>query len=301
MKRLRHLLEYAVFRVMLFGVDLLPLKAAGGLGRALAGAWWSVDRRRQRVACDNILRTGVESDPKRARALSKRAAQHFGMVVIESLKSSGLLDDERWRDHLELEIPPDVQAVLDDPKQGLIMASGHLGNWELAAQFLSRYKPVSGITRPMNNPLIEEVITRRKPRYRFRPISKYSKDPSRFLEVLDEGGILALLMDQHPTVGGVPVDFFGHAAPTYTTAAMLHLVTRAPLCFGVCQRLGPGRFRLRTSGLIRVAPSGKKKQDVLEVLQSLNAQLEDAIRETPEQYLWGHRRWRDRDGVPGPQ
>ena len=173
------------------------------------------------------------------------------------------------------------------------MASGHLGNWELAAQFLSRYKPVSGITRPMNNPLIEAVITRRKPRYRFRPISKYSKDPGRFVQVLGDGGILALLMDQHPTVGGVPVDFFGHSAPTYTTAAMLHLVTRTPLCFGVCERTGPGRFVLRTSPVIQVSPSGKKKQDVLQILQTLNAHLEEAIRRSPEQYLWGHRRWRD--------
>ena len=245
------------------------------------------------MARDNILGSGIETDPRRAKALSRRSAEHFGLVVIESLKSAQILEEGREQENLQLAISPDVMAVLEDPEQGLIMASGHFGNWEIAAQWLSRFKPVAGITRPMNNPRVEELIQRRKPRYRFHPIPKYAANPGRFLELLESHEILALLTDQHARQGGMKVDFFGRPAATYTTAAMLHLVTRAPLCFAACRRVAPMRFELSTSPLIQHRPTGKKKDDVRAILEILNDHLERVIHQAPDQYLWGHRRWRE--------
>ena len=262
------------------------------LARALADLWWLVDFPRRKVACANILSSGLETDPGRVRRLSRHSAEHFAMVVIESLKSAKVLEDDGWQDHIQLDIAPDVMAVLEDPDQGLIMASGHFGNWEIAAQWLSRLKPVAGITRPMNNPRVEALIQKRKPRYRFHPIPKYAADPSRFIRVLKAGEILALLTDQHARSHGVQVEFFGRPAATYTTAAMLHLVTRTPLCFAACRRIGSMRFELVTSPLIQQKPTGNKKRDVHSILTTLNEHLEAVIRKDPDQYIWGHRRWR---------
>ena len=273
-------------------VDALPYAAAGFVARRLADLWWAADWPRRRVARENIVRSGLETDPRRVRRLSRRSAEHMGMVVIESLKSAEILG-RRWREHVEMAIPPDVMEVLEDPGQGMIMVSGHFGSWEIAAQLLSRHKPVAGITRPMNNPRVEALIQRRKPRYRFHPIPKYAADPKRFLSVLGSGEILALLADQHAPAGGAPVEFFGHPAATYTTAAMLHLVARAPLCFAACRRVGPKRFELWSSPLIQRRPSGDKKADVHAILGELTGHLEAAIRRDPDQYLWGHRRWRE--------
>jgi KDO2-lipid IV(A) lauroyltransferase len=244
------------------------------------------------MARDNILACGIETDPGRANTLGRRSSQHVGQVVIESLKSAKLLDEHGSHEHVRLEIAADVRAVLDDPHRGLIVASGHFGNWEIAAQLLSRFKPVSGITRPMDNPRIEEVIQRRKPRYRFNPIPKYDADPGRFISVLSSGEILAFLVDQHARFGGMWIEFFGRPAATYTTAAMLHLVTRAPLCAAVCRRVGPARFELSTSQLIEHPPTGDRKADVRAIFATINGYLEEAIRRDPDQYLWAHNRWR---------
>lgn len=290
---LRHALEYALLRILVLIVDRLSWRSACSLARFAARSWWRVDRRRQRVAVANILRSGIETDPGRARELSRRSAEHFGQVVIEGFKSSEVLEAADAAERCRLEIAPDVLAVLEDPHRGLIMASGHFGSWEIAAHRLSSWKPVAGITRRMNNPLVEGLVQKRKGRYRFRPIPKRSADPRRFLSVLEDGEILALLMDQYAGKKGMRVPFFGHDASTFTTAAMLHLVTRQPLCFAACRRAGEGRFVLESSPLIEVTPSGKKKEDVARILSILNGHLENAIRRDPEQYLWGHRRWRD--------
>jgi len=115
----------------------------------------------------------------------------------------------------------------------------------------------------------------------------------RFLEVLENKEFLALLFDQHAGEYGMMIDFFGHPASTFKTPPMLHLVTRTPLCFASCRRIGPMKFKICTSNLINQPRSGNKNEDLKAILGSLNRDLEAAIRKDPTQYLWGHRRWRD--------
>ena len=283
-----HLLEYCAARLALFGVDLLPPAAASRWAGWLGALWWAADRPRRRVAISNILRAGLAVDAGEARAIGRAGARHMGMVLVESMKSALVLDDP---ERIRVDIPDDVQAVLEDPERGLIVVSGHFGNWELAGQWLSRYKPVAGISRPMNNPRVQGLALRRRQQRRFRMIPKYDADAGRFLRLLGEGEILALLVDQHARQG-IDAPFFGHPAKTHTTAAMLHLVTRTPLTFAVCRRTGPMTFELTLSPLIEQPRSGDKNADVEAILVTLNGYLEEAIRRDPDQYLWGHRRWR---------
>ncbi|MXX76286.1 MAG: lysophospholipid acyltransferase family protein [Holophagales bacterium] len=288
MARVLHLLEYWAARLALFGVDLLPPAAASRWAAALGSLWWTADRPRRRVAVSNILRAGVAGDGRQARAIGRGASRHMGMVLVESMKSARVLEDpERMR----VDIPGDVAAVLEDPDRGLIVVSGHFGNWEIAGQWLSRYKPVAGISRPMNNPRVQKLALERRQRRAFRMIPKYDPDPGRFLKLLGNGEILALLVDQHARQG-IDVPFFGHPAKTHTTAAMLHLVARTPLTFAVCRRTAPMTFELTLSPLIEQQRSGDRNADVEAIVRTLNSLLEEAIRRDPEQYLWGHRRWR---------
>lgn len=284
-----HLLEYWAARLALFGVDLLPPVAASRWAAALGSLWWTADRPRRRVAISNILRAGVTHDATEARAIGRGASRHMGMVLVESMKSALVLDDP---ERLRVDIPGDVAAVLEDPNRGLIVVSGHFGNWEIAGQWLSRYKPVAGISRPMTNPRVQKLALERRQRGAFRMIPKYDPDPGRFLKLLGDGEILALLVDQHAP-RGIDVPFFGHPAKTHTTAAMLHLVARTPLTFLVCRRMAPMTFELSLSPLIEQARTGDREADVEAIVRTLNAHLEEAIRRDPDQYLWGHRRWRD--------
>jgi KDO2-lipid IV(A) lauroyltransferase len=292
-RNLRYLVEYLLARCILLLLDLTPLPVTYWIARRLADLWYACGVRRRRVARANILQCGIAGDARSASVVARRSFQHFAMVIIESLKSAKYLEGDAWKKHISLEIDPEVQAVLDDPASGLILVSGHYGNWEIAAQLLSMFKPVAGITREMSNPMVERLVARRKPRYRFRLEPKYSADPTRFISILREGSVLALLYDQFARDRAMMVEFFGRPAATHTTAAMLHLVTKSPLCFAWCRRIAPMTFVLETSALIRQPPSGDKQSDVRAILERFNRELERIIREAPEQYLWSHRRWRD--------
>jgi KDO2-lipid IV(A) lauroyltransferase len=294
MKRLQYLAEYLLLCPLLCLLGLLPLSLAYRFMDAMTGLVYACDRRRRATAVDNILRAGVRDTPKAAAALARESYRHFGRLIVESLKSSVILDGPGSEQRIKMCIPPEVDALLDDPDNGVILATGHIGSWEMAAQLVSRRKPVAGVTRNMDNPLVNRWIQRHKPREQFHLVPK--RDPrnvGRFLELLGRGEVLALMIDQHAGKRGMIVEFMGRPASTQTSIPLLHLISHMPLCFGWCKRVGDSNYELRAVGPFMVDATGDKQKDIAQILGLLNAELEKAIREAPEQYMWGHRRWRE--------
>jgi KDO2-lipid IV(A) lauroyltransferase len=291
-KRLRHAIEYAAARFALGLLDLFPLAWSEALFRGIADLFFLIHGTRRRVAIDNILKSGITASPEEARRIARASFRHFAVLVVESLKTGGVFSEEHWEEQVEIELPPETRACLEDQEQGVILASGHLGNWEVAAQLISFMKPVVGITRTMNNPKVEELVQRRKPRNRFRLTPKHASDRGRFLQIIKDGEVLALMIDQHAGSRGMVIDFFGRPASTQTSVAMLHLLTRAPLCFGYCVRTGPLQYRLHAGKPLAFERTGNRQDDVRRILEALTRDLEEAVRLYPEQYLWGHRRWK---------
>ncbi len=293
MKALRHICEYVGLRLALLLIDSLSARSADSLARTLGSVAFAITRSRRRIARNNILRAGITADPRQAQELARRSFQHFAQLVVESLKSDRVFTEETWQEQVELDVHPDTMALLRDPSQGIILVSGHLGNWEIAAQLTSFIKPVVGITRNMNNPYVDRLMKRRKPRNRFRLTPKHDADSGRFLRALKQGEVLALLIDQHARRHAMRIEFFGTPAATYTSPALLHLITKVPLCFGYCVRTGPMRFRFVAGPPIHRKPTGNRKDDVRVLLKQLTGELEEAVRAYPGQYLWAHRRWRE--------
>ncbi len=280
-------------------VDRRSLPGAIRTLERVADLWFALDRRRRRVAVENLLESGVAMDGREATALARRSARHFAAVVAETLKLPASWSEEEWRERVELALDPEVEAALADPEQGLLVASAHFGNWEVAARVLSRFKPVVGALRRPTNPRLERLLWERKPSGAFRLTEEWAGDPRRFLEVLSRGEALALLVDLDARGRGLPVEFFGRPAATHTTLPMLHLVSRAPIAVGYCLRTGPGRFRLESAGLVRHLPSGDRIADCRAILAEVHGRLETAIRRHPEQYLWAHSRWKHGHWRPG--
>jgi KDO2-lipid IV(A) lauroyltransferase len=98
---------------------------------------------------------------------------------------------------------------------------------------------------------------------------------------------VAILIDQDAHEDGAFVPFFGRLASTPRGPAVFHIRTAAPLVFAHSTWLPGDRYSIRIS---EVDSQGEQDPDVLTA--RLTAILEAAIRETPEQWLWMHRRWK---------
>jgi len=291
-------LQYALEGVLLWtGMALfrvLPFRAAVWLAEGAAGAAFFFLRRRRAIAVTNILKAGIRAERPAAVALARQSFRHFAVSAVETLRLLGL-PAERWRQHVRADWPKALKAHAAERKQGLVLAGAHVGNWEVGTLAFAELMPVAGIARPFDNPLAERRLRRVRFGGKVRILPKHGEDTGRLLEPLRDREALAIMVDQHAGRRGLIVPFLGRPASTHASVALLPMVTKAPLYFGYCLRTGPMAFRCAVVGPIPCPTTGDKEADLRGVLLRLNAEVEKVIRAAPEQYLWGHRRWRPQD------
>ena len=63
---------------------------------------------------------------------------------------------------MEWDITPEVEKVMQDPK-GMIIASAHFGNWEIAGLASSvLVRPIVSVMRPLDNPFVGRRLKRKR-------------------------------------------------------------------------------------------------------------------------------------------
>jgi len=293
-------LEYVPLRLAVGLVDLLPARTALALSRGVGRATWRLLPRRRRTATENVLRAGLAADRAEAERIAKASFESFAMLSVESLKAMRLITPDNVAEHVEFDVPPETWELFRKPGQPVVLASAHLGNWELSGHIISFTKPLVAVARSLDNPFAQRFMQRRNPRRRIEIVAKHSKDRLALLRPLRTGKLLGLICDQHAASNGVEVPFFGHPASTVVSPARMHLATGAPIVFGVCYRTGPMKFLMAASEPIRVEKTGDRDADIRAITLKINEATERFIRRHPEQYLWAHRRWRAKKAPSAP-
>ena len=251
--------------------------------------------KRRRIAVENIAAAGIVADRKAAKKLGRRCFKSFTRMIAETLLARYRITAQNWEEFVTIEASPEARELLYADKQAAIVASGHIGNWDVAARAVSMVRPVNVVYRPFNNPYVERDINGGRGGENLHLISKYKASPMRFVKILAEGEILALMIDQHITEKAerVRVNFFDRPCWSTRSVAMMQLTARKPVLVACAVRTGKMKFKLIVTGPITIERSGDRDKDVLAITQQLTDQIEAVAREYPEQYLWGHRRWRD--------
>lgn len=291
-KTLWHLLEYSLVRGFMSLIALLPLSLVLGVAWVLSRFIFLAWGKRRRIAIDNILNAGICETPQDARRMARDSFQTFTLMVLETMVARRRITSENWQDFVTVHFSPESEALLREPGLGVIVASGHIGNWEVAARALSMIKPICIIHRPFNNPILERYIARTRSGTNMRLVSRKDAHPMRFIKALAEGEVVAIMIDQHVSKGRVKVDFFGRPAWTTKSVAMMHLTTRAPLLVACAIRTGPLQYEVHTAGPVECPRTGDREKDAQQFTQALTNEIESIVRRFPGQYMWGHRRWK---------
>jgi KDO2-lipid IV(A) lauroyltransferase len=113
--------------------------------------------------------------------------------------------------------------------------------------------------------------------------------------VLASAGTMAFLADQAAGSKDCWVDFFGRPASTYKAIALLSVQHDAPMAVCYARRLGrPMQFEMTTAAIADPRDTGEGTGSIHELTQWYTSRLEEGIRQSPEQYWWVHRRWKER-------
>jgi KDO2-lipid IV(A) lauroyltransferase len=179
-----------------------------------------------------------------------------------------------------------------DGRPALIFAS-HLANWELPAFIASKFDlDATVLYRRPNMSAVSDAIIAIRAGSMGTLVATDLDAPFKLARVLEAGGHVAMLVDQHYD-NGVDVTFFGRRCKANPFIARLARHIDCPVHGTRVVRLPDRhRFRVDLSEAIEPRRDSEGKLDVQGTMQAITSVVEGWIREHPEQWLWVHRRWR---------
>ena len=297
-RRTQRRIEYAVLRVVLFFLNLLPLGLAYRLGELLMSvALLALSHYRDRVREHLDIAYGdTESDAWKAR-VGRDCHKYLAWYFVDVLRAPRLLRDPQWRAKVDLS---QVQEVLR--RDGILETSGalligsHQGGPEIGSLALALEGfPHAGIIRELDNPFLWQFVLREREGIG-RPILTKKGALRQAFKVLRKKGMVALQNDQDSRGSGVWVPYFGRLARTHEGAATLAITAKVPVYVVSCIRKAPREFAftVRCEGPLPFEPSGDHATDVYALTLAMTEHIEAAARAYPEQVMWAHRRWKSR-------
>jgi Kdo2-lipid IVA lauroyltransferase/acyltransferase len=298
--RAGHLVQYGLIRLAR-GLDrLLGPRRAGGLAAALGRLAYRPLGIRADVVETHLRQAFPDRDASWVRRTAAASYAHLGREGLALLRLSRLGRDDIMA---VTRMPPELEDLRAAVAAGTgaILATGHLGNWEVAgAALAARGIPVDAVAQRQANPYFDRLINDTRSRLGIRVITR-SGAPRAALRSLAESRVVALLPDQDAGSVGVFVPFLGRPASTHRGAAVLALRSRAPLFMGVMTRRPDGIYETRIQR-IPVPAEGEFDDRVRTITAAFTRALEAEVRAHPEQYFWHHRRWKttppDWNGLP---
>ena len=290
--------------------------AMGAVGRAFetlsfdacryAGAWlglglYAALGQRRGIAVGNVrLALGVSR--ARANQIARRAVMNFGMTYAEFMHLR-VASREEIRAYSWIEGLEHVESGFAAGR-GAILLTAHLGNWEVMGARAAQEFPLTVVARPTENAGVQGYIDRVRAASGIGVISKFDSGRAP-LRVLKNNETLGILPDQHAGTEGELLPMFGQPTRVWSAIARLAWMSGARVvpAFGVRRApfLADGRIVAQVSPGWNVEKTGDRNAAILAGTRRTIEELERIIAANPDQWLWLHRRWREKDGAVLPR
>ncbi|HUA59109.1 MAG TPA: lysophospholipid acyltransferase family protein [Verrucomicrobiae bacterium] len=291
---LRNRTEYAAVWMAVKSLELAPLPLANLLSRSYIWLLRVAIPRLRRVAMRNLALALPELGAGERAAIADEVFRSLARVVASFAKFPSIRRKtvDSW---IRTEGAEYFEEALRQGR-GVLFATAHLGNWELSAFAHALLTgPMSVVVRPLDNPLIDRLVERRRSLSGNRILAK--KDYARgILKALAANQAVGVLIDQNVSANeGVFVDFFGMAACAASGFVRIAHHSGAAVIPGFALWMEDERRYV-----LRFYPAVPISGDAVADTQALQHKLQEIVREYPGQWLWIHRRWKTRPPGDAP-
>lgn len=285
-----HRAEYALARSLEKAVSTLPEGAADAVGKRVGRAVHRLGIRKD-IVYSNLRLAFPDRDERWIAKTALAAYEHLGREAAAMLRLSKL-DAAAV---IERTVPRGWDQ-LDDALslgRGVILVTGHYGNWEIAAATVAaRGVPIEAIVRRQGNRMVDERLQQLRRNLGVGTMYQ-GQAPARVPRVLRANGVVGIVGDQDARKSGVFVPFFGRPASTHRGPALFALRLGAPVFSCIARRMPGSEVRYEVAGeRVQFEPGGDVNADVQTLTAELALRLENQVRLAPEQYFWFHKRWK---------
>jgi KDO2-lipid IV(A) lauroyltransferase len=233
---------------------------------------------------------------ERERLLSK-SYQDLARLIVDFARLGEL--DAKWvAEHVSCPFLPRFREIkAENPGKGIVIATGHLGSFELLAHCVAMYgHPISFVVRLFELKRINEWWTAIRERYGNRVISREGAF-KHIMSELQRGRDVGILFDQNVKRNhAVFVDWFGRPAATTKSVALAALRTEAPVVVAGVVYRGDGKYEILAEECnfkaIYADSSLSADEKVVRITQDVSNRYIQFIKESPSEWFWVHRRWK---------
>jgi KDO2-lipid IV(A) lauroyltransferase len=268
-----------------------PLSLLYGVSTLLGWLVWLIPNGFKKVVADNIRACFSAQTKKQQDQLIRRTIiesimcfLEIGFIYFRSkeailkkiVKVSGF--DDAIKTH--------------ESGQAVIIASPHVGSWEILGVFLGQHLPITILYKQPKNEKFDQLIKTARTRAGSNVVPIGPSGLRILMSTLKKKGVIGMLPDQVPGEdAGVFADFYGVKAYTMFLMGKMALKSNAEIFYVFAERLPWGKgYHIHC---IKGDEAIKSKDQVVSATAS-NQGVEQCIDIIPDQYQWGYKRFKRR-------
>ena len=274
-----------MIRLFLAFCSLLPLKANHSFGAFLGHLLFIFNSDVKNATSQNLKICFQNLDKDNQKALLKKSLIETG----KNLTESGLIWNQSFIENVNLIRNIHGEQYLDDSKKTILLVP-HIGCWEITGRVVAEKRKATFMYRPLRSVKQNEYLFSRRNQGN---LTMASADRSGILKIqraLSNGELVGILPDQDPgDEGGIMAPFFNKEVNTMTLLAKLAKKHNAQVLMFWAKRLDKGRGYDLNFEPINLSKDGDDLESCVKVM---NKSIESLVRKTPEQYMWGYKRFK---------
>jgi len=275
--------------IILYSISWLPYKFQLFLGRAVGRLLLKIGSSRKRVALKNLQLCFPQMSASEHQQMLKKNFENTGIALFET-GMGWWWPDWRVRRKVKVEGLENIEQAKQDG-HGILLLAMHYLSAEINCRGIGYANPTVVFYRPHNNELMEYFQFRGRGRSNKYMLGK--RDVKGLIRALHDGESCVYLPDQdYGRNRSLFVPFFAVKDAATTTGTLIF--ARQPnvqsfMLIPTRNDDGSG-YTIKITKALEDFPTKDDRTDLIR----LNQELEKAISQKPEQYMWLHRRFKTR-------
>jgi KDO2-lipid IV(A) lauroyltransferase len=264
---------------------IIPLRLNHLIGSLIGRYLYLTNSKSRQMISKNIELCFAELTHTEKQILIKKTLIETG----KSLSESGFIWFNSFKDNAKYITKTTGMEYLKTDEACILLVP-HFGCWEILGRFVSLFRPVTFLYKPLKKLSQEKLLISKRQQGDLFMASADKKGVIKLQRAINKKQLIGILPDQDPgKKGGMLTPFFGHNARTMTLLVRLARKNNIKVLLTWTKRLPSGKgFELNIQPINILANSGLLKDDLI----LMNKAIEKLVKTQPEQYLWNYKRFK---------
>ncbi len=284
-----YILNLILYYLIILPVSYLPYPVLYFISDGIYILVYKVFGYRKKVVIRNINNSFPHLSEADRVLIVEKFYRHFADLIVESLKTFTISK----KNVMERMVADDVHQAQEafDRHKSIIIAGGHLNNWELFAVAIDDAVPheTIGIYTPLNNEFFDKKMRETRSKYGLNMIST-KKIRMHLSQAQDRLTATIFGLDQAPSnpYKSIWMEFLNQDTSVSFGAEKFAKLYNYPVFYGRINKIKRGFYSFDIVEICadpQSAPHGY-------ITESVTRMLEKDILKNPEFWLWSHKRWK---------